>query len=63
MRKDQTFSFYGLKRNQEVKIYFSPDNGGLPLCRYGKPAGHIAILPVLGLTLQYHLNTLKKQKP
>ena len=32
-------------------MYFSPDKGGLPLCKYGKAAGHITILPFLGLIL------------
>jgi len=36
---------------QEVKIYFSPDRGGFPLCKYGKAAGQITILPFLGFTL------------
>ena len=32
-------------------MYFSPARGGFPLCRYGKAAGQITILPVLGFTL------------
>ena len=50
---DQALDLHPIHRNiiQEVKIYFSPDKGGLPLCRYGNPAGQITILPVLGFTL------------